>query len=54
LFGREGVTRAVREKVARGIVYSRIALRGEGFDLLLDHIAAAVRGMGCGGPPAGF
>jgi hypothetical protein len=38
LFGREGVTRAIREKVAKGIVYSRVALRGEGFDLLLDHI----------------
>jgi glycosyltransferase involved in cell wall biosynthesis len=38
LFGREGVTREVREKVAKGIVYSPIGLRGEGFDLLLEHI----------------
>jgi glycosyltransferase involved in cell wall biosynthesis len=38
LFGREGVARVVREKVAKGIVYSPIALRGEGYDLLLDHV----------------
>ena len=38
LFGQAGVFRAVREKVALGIVYSPTALRGEGFDLMLDHI----------------
>ncbi len=38
LFGRKGVFRAVREKVALGIVYSPTALRGEGFGLMLDHI----------------
>jgi GT2 family glycosyltransferase len=38
LFGREGVSRAVRSKVAPGIVYSPIALRGEGFDMLIDHV----------------
>lgn len=38
LFGREGVFHAVREKVALGIVYTPAALRGEGFDLMLDHI----------------
>lgn len=38
LFGRSGVFRAVREKVALGIVYTPAALRGEGFDLMLAHI----------------
>ena len=38
LFGQAGVFRAVREKVALGIVYSPTALRGGGFDLMLDHI----------------
>jgi len=38
LFGRDGVFRAVREKVALGIVYTPAALRGEGFDLMLAHI----------------
>ncbi len=38
LFDRPGVFRAVREKVALGIVYTPAALRGEGFDLMLDHI----------------
>ena len=47
LFGRSGVSEAVRTKVALGLVYSPIALRGEGFDLLLEHIAA-------GGPRDGL
>jgi len=38
LFGREGVARAVRAKVAPRIVWSELALRGEGFPLLLAHI----------------
>ncbi len=38
LFGREGVSREVRSKVAPAIVWCERALRGEGFPLLLDHI----------------
>ena len=38
LFGREGVTREVRAKVAPNIVFCERALRGEGFPLLLAHI----------------
>ena len=38
VFGREGVFRKVREKVALGIVYDPAVLRAEGFDLMLDHI----------------
>lgn len=44
LFGRDGVTREIREKVARGLLYSRSALTGEGFDLLLAHIGEGGRG----------
>lgn len=40
IFRRGGVFAAVREKVALGIVYSPRALRGEGFDLILDHVRA--------------
>lgn len=39
LFGRAGVFRAVREKIVLGIVYTPAALRGEGFELMLAHIA---------------
>jgi hypothetical protein len=38
VFRRTGVFAAVREKVALGIVYSPAALRGDVFDLMLDHI----------------
>ncbi len=41
LFGRPGVSRAVRAKVARSILYSPLALRGDGFDLLLSHLREA-------------
>lgn len=37
-FGRPGVARAVRESIVRRIVYSRQAMRSEGFDILLMHI----------------
>ena len=40
LFGRAGVEAAVREKVALGLVYSPVALKGPGFDLILDHVRA--------------
>lgn len=38
LFGREGVARSVRARVAPKIVYSPEALRSEGYDLLLAYI----------------
>ena len=38
-FGRVGVGDAVRAKVALGIVYSPVALRGDGLALILDHLA---------------
>lgn len=38
LFGREGVAREVRERVAPNLVYSERALRSGGFDLLLQYV----------------
>lgn len=37
-FDRVGVARAVRSKVALGVVYSAPAMRGQGLDLLLSHV----------------
>jgi glycosyltransferase involved in cell wall biosynthesis len=44
LFGRPDVTQEVRAKLARGLLYSRSAMRGEGFDLLIAHIREGGRG----------
>ncbi|MFC0590373.1 glycosyltransferase [Novosphingobium aquiterrae] len=44
LFGRDGVTREVRGAIARSLVYSPFALRGTGFELLLQHIEDGGRG----------
>lgn len=38
LFGRPGVARSVRGKAARKLVYSPVALRSTGFDMLLEHL----------------
>lgn len=38
LFGREGVARAVRARVAPGLLYSRSGLADEGFDILRRYI----------------
>lgn len=38
MFAQAGVARAVRSKVALGLIYSASAMRGRGFDLLLRHI----------------
>jgi glycosyltransferase involved in cell wall biosynthesis len=38
LFGREGLSEAVRTQVVRDLLYSRHALQGEGMELVLDHI----------------
>lgn len=38
LFGREGVARSVRARVAPGLLYSQAGLRDQGFDLLCRHI----------------
>lgn len=40
VFGRPGVAAEVRDMVAPRIVYSDVALGGEGYDLLLDHVRA--------------
>jgi hypothetical protein len=47
LFGRSGVTEAVRGQVVRDLLYSREALKGAGLDLVLEHI-------GCGGARDGL
>lgn len=44
LFGRSGIAQAVRARVARGLIYSPIALGGDGFGLLLRHIGEGGRG----------
>jgi GT2 family glycosyltransferase len=46
LFGRVGVAEEVRSIAASGILYSSVALTGEGFDLLLDHIRDGKRVTG--------
>jgi Glycosyl transferase family 2 len=38
LFGRQGVTRQVREQVALGLVYSASAMKDQGFELLVRHL----------------
>nr|WP_295373540.1 glycosyltransferase [uncultured Sphingosinicella sp.] len=38
LFARKELGEAVRQRVARGILYSPSGLRGPGFELLLDHV----------------
>ncbi|MEO7383484.1 MAG: glycosyl transferase family 2, partial [Novosphingobium sp.] len=39
LFGRVGVAREVRAKVAPGLLYSKAGLRDSGFDLLLHYLS---------------
>ncbi len=39
LFGRDGVAREVRAKVAPGLLYSKAGLRDSGFDLLLHYLS---------------
>ena len=38
LFGREGISHAVRAKLAQGLRYSRSSLRDNGFDIILQHL----------------
>jgi hypothetical protein len=38
LFGRAGATKEARAMVASGLLYSPVAMKGDGFDLLLSHI----------------
>ena len=45
LFGRPGVARQIRRATAHALLYSRTALAGEAFDLVLRHVAE-----GGGGP----
>jgi len=46
LFGREGVSRDVRETVALGLRYSSEAMRSDGFDLLMAHLREGGRQEG--------
>ncbi|HZU62171.1 MAG TPA: glycosyltransferase, partial [Novosphingobium sp.] len=46
LFGRPGVSAAVRAKVAPGLLYSLSALRGAGFDIILRYLAEGGRHAG--------
>jgi glycosyltransferase involved in cell wall biosynthesis len=39
LFGREGVGKALRARIAQSIIYSPTAMRDHGYDLLLRHLA---------------
>ena len=43
LFGRPGVARAVRELVAPRLIYSPVALKGDGYDLVLGHARDGAR-----------
>lgn len=38
VFETPGLSRQIRDKVARGAIYSRDAMRGAGFALLIDHV----------------
>jgi len=46
LFGRAGVSRAVREQVALGLVYSAPAMKDQGFELLVRHLRDGGRRKG--------
>ena len=46
LFGRPSVAAAIRERVVRAILYSPAALRGDGYDLLIDHVSRDGKGAG--------
>ena len=46
LFARPGVAEEVRARVAPGLLYSRIALGSEGYDLLLAHVREGGRTAG--------
>jgi hypothetical protein len=38
LFGREGVAKKVRARVAPTMIYSEVALKGSGYDLIVDFV----------------
>lgn len=38
LFGRDGIAREVRARVAPGLLYSKAGLRDQGFDLVIRHL----------------
>lgn len=46
LFGRPGLGREIRAQVVEDILYSPTALRSDGYELLLDHLAAGGSGQG--------
>lgn len=43
LFGREGVDSAVRARLAKALLYSPTALKGQGFEHILTHIGEGAR-----------
>lgn len=45
-FGRPGLSRNVREEVALGLRYSPDAMRGKGFDMLVEHLRSGGRREG--------
>lgn len=45
LFDREGTEREVRAIVARALLYSRDEMRGQGFDILLQHVREGGGGL---------
>lgn len=44
LFGQDGIEHEVRAQVARALLHSPSAMRGQGFDLLLQHVAEGGKG----------
>ena len=44
VFDTPGLSRQIRDKVARGAIYSRDAMRGAGFPLLIDHVRDGGKG----------
>lgn len=45
LFGRAGVAREVRGRVARALIYSQSAMREGAFDMLIQHVGEGGRGI---------
>jgi hypothetical protein len=47
LFSRAGTAKAIRERVTPTIVYSKAAMEGKGYALMLDHVreGGATKGL---------
>jgi GT2 family glycosyltransferase len=46
LFNKPGLAKAVRERVTPTMIYSEVALKGEGYQLMLDHVREGGRAKG--------